>query len=109
MCSRLGRTSVDISDHRHLRLLRARRERPRSHAAEKRDELAPFHGGYPRPTDHELRIAGLEWISERASQQKAVPLVRVGSVASHPDLRDAPGMSAMPPITTQSVRRNEAS
>ena len=35
--------------------------------------------------------------------------VRFGSVASHPDLRDAPGMSAMPPIATQSVRRNEAS
>src|SRR5262249_24819881 len=35
--------------------------------------------------------------------------VACGSVASHPDLRDAPGMSAMPPIATQSVRRNEAS
>jgi hypothetical protein len=34
---------------------------------------------------------------------------RSGSVASHPDLRDVPGMSAMPPIATQSVRRNEAS
>src|SRR5262245_44459199 len=62
-----------------------------SRAAEQPDEIAASHGGYPRPTDHELRIAGLEWISERASQQKAVPLVRVGSVASHPDLRDAPG------------------
>src|SRR5262245_55529173 len=30
-------------DHRHLRLLRAHRERPRSRrAAEQRDELAPF-------------------------------------------------------------------
>jgi len=28
---------------------------------------------------------------------------------SHPDVRDAPGMSAMPPIPTPSVRRNEAS
>jgi hypothetical protein len=35
--------------------------------------------------------------------------VRVGSVASHPDVRDAPGMSALPPKATQSVRRNEAS
>src|SRR6516162_7151921 len=33
----------------------------------------------------------------------------IGSVASHPDVRDAPGMSAMLPIATQSVRRNEAS
>jgi hypothetical protein len=32
-----------------------------------------------------------------------------GSVASHPDVRDARGMSAMPLIATQSVRRNEAS
>ena len=32
------------SDYRHCRLLRARRERPRRRrAAEKRDELAPFH------------------------------------------------------------------
>jgi hypothetical protein len=29
-------------DYRHRRLLRARRERPRSRAAEERDELAPF-------------------------------------------------------------------
>src|SRR5262245_55758266 len=34
---------------------------------------------------------------------------RDGSVASHPDVRDAAGMSAMPSIATQSVRRNEAS
>jgi len=34
---------------------------------------------------------------------------RCGSVASHPDVRDAAGMSAMPSIATQSVRRNEAS
>src|SRR5262245_47716565 len=31
------------SDSRHLRLLRARRERPRRCAAEQRDELAPPH------------------------------------------------------------------
>jgi hypothetical protein len=34
---------------------------------------------------------------------------RYGSVASHPDVRDAHGMSAMPPIATQSVRHNETS
>jgi len=39
-------------------------------------------GGYPRPTDHGLGIAGLEWISGCASQQKAVPLVRDGSIAT---------------------------
>src|SRR5262245_30957404 len=30
-------------DHRHRRLLRVRRERPRGRTAEERDELAPFH------------------------------------------------------------------
>src|SRR5258708_26571812 len=34
---------------------------------------------------------------------------RNGSIASHRGVRDAPGMSAMPLIATQSVRRNEAS
>jgi hypothetical protein len=37
---RLGRTSVQKSDHWHFRLLRARRERPRRRAAEK---FAPSH------------------------------------------------------------------
>src|SRR5262249_28046049 len=38
------RQAAEISDYRHLRLLRARRERPRSRrAAEQRDELAPLH------------------------------------------------------------------
>jgi ActR/RegA family two-component response regulator len=58
------------------------RKRPRRRPANESDELAPPHGGYPRPTDHGLGIAGLEWISGRASQQKAVPLVRDGSLAS---------------------------
>jgi hypothetical protein len=31
---------MEKSDHRHRRLLRTRRERPRCRAAEKRDELA---------------------------------------------------------------------
>ena len=40
----LGGRSVDKPDHRHRRLLRARRERPRGcRAAEKRDELASLH------------------------------------------------------------------
>src|SRR5262249_6045330 len=39
-------------DHRHRRLLRARRERPRGRAAEQRDEVAPFHSitSSARPT-----------------------------------------------------------
>src|SRR5262249_20775161 len=38
-----GRTGAENADHRHRRLLRARRERPRGRAAEQRDELAAFH------------------------------------------------------------------
>src|SRR5262245_63890322 len=34
---------MEQSDHRHRRLLRARRERPCGRAAEERDELAPLH------------------------------------------------------------------
>src|SRR5262249_16583303 len=41
---RVRRCGVKEADHRHRRLLRARRERPRgSRTAEQRDELAPFH------------------------------------------------------------------
>src|SRR5215472_4569372 len=35
--------AAEKPDHRHRRLLRARRERPGRRAAEQRDELAPFH------------------------------------------------------------------
>src|SRR5262249_40532064 len=40
---RIRRLAVKEPDHRHRRLLRARRERPRGRAADKRDELAPLH------------------------------------------------------------------
>jgi|SRR5215475_1182080 len=44
----IWRAVVEKPNHRHRWLLRARRERPRrSRAAEKRDEVAPFH--YPMP------------------------------------------------------------
>jgi hypothetical protein len=40
---RFGRCAMEEPDHRHRRLLRARRERPRHRrSAEPRDELAPF-------------------------------------------------------------------
>src|SRR6516225_7024356 len=43
-CSVGGRRAAEEPDHRHRRLLRARRERPRgSRAAEHRDECAPSH------------------------------------------------------------------
>jgi hypothetical protein len=40
---RLGRRAAEKSHHRHRRLLRARRERPRGCATEQRDELPPLH------------------------------------------------------------------
>src|SRR5262249_48082605 len=51
-CAQLRHTGIDKSDHRHRRLLRARRERPRRRAAEQRDELAPIHRARPSPKDH---------------------------------------------------------
>src|SRR5262249_25639506 len=38
------RSAADCNDHRHRRLLRSRRERPRRCAAEKCDEIASFQG-----------------------------------------------------------------
>src|SRR5262245_62065971 len=40
-CTIGKRRTAEETDHRHRRLLRARRERPRGHAADKRDEVAP--------------------------------------------------------------------
>src|SRR5262249_30903589 len=40
---RVRRSGVEQPNHRHRRLLRARRERPRRRAAEQRDELAAPH------------------------------------------------------------------
>jgi hypothetical protein len=52
------RREVQIPDHRHRRLLRARRKRPSGYtAAEKCDEFPPPHGAYPKAKDHELIIA----------------------------------------------------
>jgi hypothetical protein len=39
----LRRATVDETNHRHHRLLCARRERPNRRVADERDELAPFH------------------------------------------------------------------
>src|SRR5262249_53997126 len=38
-----GGSAVKKPDHRHRELLRARSQRPRRRAPERRDELAPFH------------------------------------------------------------------
>jgi len=69
----LGRCAVEKPDHRHRRLLRTRRERPRnSGAAENRDKLAPFHPLIPSP-----RIMGTIAGQARASQQNPLAYVPV--------------------------------
>ena len=60
-----GRCTVEIAYHRHRRLLRARNERPRYCAAEKRDEIAPFQSielhPLPQPwTDKDSGLAGIK-------------------------------------------------
>src|SRR5215813_13966947 len=42
-CTISKRRAAEESDHRHCRLLRARREWPRCRAAEQRDEFAALH------------------------------------------------------------------
>src|SRR5262249_42705980 len=42
-CRTIARSAAEKANHRSRRLLRARRERPGSRAAEQRYELAPFH------------------------------------------------------------------
>src|SRR5262249_14600302 len=39
----IKRLAIEEPDHRHRRLLRPRRERPRRRATEQRDEIAPLH------------------------------------------------------------------
>src|SRR6266436_3198976 len=41
VAKKVGPFGAEHPDHRHRRLLRARRERPRGRATEKRNELAP--------------------------------------------------------------------
>jgi hypothetical protein len=56
----LRRLDVHEADHRHRRLLRARRERPRRRPANESDELAPPHGLSPlRPGTAPYHI--IEW------------------------------------------------
>jgi hypothetical protein len=53
------RRAAQKSNHRHRRLLRACRERPRGRAAEKRDELAAPHVGHGASLtmgDHQRRL-----------------------------------------------------
>jgi hypothetical protein len=48
-----GRCSIEITDHRHRRLLRSRRQRPCNYrAAKKPDEFPPPHGIYSLAENH---------------------------------------------------------
>jgi hypothetical protein len=70
---------VEESNHRHHRLLRARRERPRSRsAAEQRDEVAPFQFvelhlvPHERGTvSHYVELARLRQVERERLQQPA--------------------------------------
>src|SRR5262249_35237185 len=51
--------SPNKPDHRYLRLLRARRERPRGRTAEQSDELAPFHASAPAKAEADRMSAAI--------------------------------------------------
>src|SRR5262245_33902341 len=104
---------MEQADHRHRRLLRARRERPRQwpcgrRAAEQRDELAAL-----QLTElHLLPLARVNSISDwRVSSQRLVAprdfgsaYRRFGSFASGRNASDPRGMSASPRKRTNSRR-----
>ena len=72
---RMRQSGIDEADHRHCRLLRARRDRPSSRrTSEQRDELTSFHCDDPKPKDGGS-IAG----QGSAPQQKQPLTVRFGS------------------------------
>src|SRR5262249_52396382 len=59
---------------------------------------------------HDARTCSAKPTASRATvalRHFSMANVRYGSIASHRAVRHAPGMSAMPPIANQSVRRNE--
>src|SRR5215475_7256064 len=69
---------VKKSDHRHRRLLRARRERPRNRAAEKGYELAPSHhaitsSALASSVGGKLRATGFAILKPRTSSKSAAP------------------------------------
>src|SRR5262245_6119144 len=86
-CAGLGRTRIEISDHRRWRLLRPRRQRPSSRrAAEQRDELAPSHsitssasassdGGTVRPSAFAVARLITNWNLEGCSTGRSAGFV----------------------------------
>src|SRR5262249_9137660 len=77
ICILAGPPAVEKSDHGHRRLLRARRERPCSRAAEQRDELAaphgsPLVGGGPEPSSRDLATV-IPAASRQATRKARAP------------------------------------
>ena len=88
-----GRGRAHESDHRHCGLLRSRRERPRSRAAEKANELTPPHGLRPQGRGPHPSISS----GERrgcALQKNEPPMSQTGQKPALPrrsiDVRFAP-------------------
>src|SRR5215467_12067490 len=63
-----------MSDHRHRRLLRARRERPRGRTAEKRDERAP---GFETSGKTERRSAAESQLAQSSSASRVIAARRI--------------------------------
>src|SRR5262245_43084848 len=86
----IERPAADKADHRHGRLLRARRKRPCGcHAAKKRDELAAFHGSMPPCLNKKDSTPG----GAAAVRDFGPVFVRYGSFASD---RNASALAACP-------------
>src|SRR5262249_49700292 len=69
---RVRRSGVKKPDHRHRRLLRPRRERPRRRPAEQRYELAPFH-----PPTHSITSSARASSVGGTSRPSALAVVRL--------------------------------
>jgi hypothetical protein len=94
------------ANSRYLELLRARRERPGSRAAEKRDELAPFHCAL-RPVLATGTVAHTSMRQETAALRNFYPAYdRCGSIAPDRHDRGARPMSAPPPIAVKHWQRS---
>src|SRR5262245_53206881 len=100
--ARLSFSIIGDGIHEHadpphpLRLLGTRRQRPRRRAAKRDNELPPsdIDCHVPLPWG-----SGIDITPGRAALRDFKPAYDCsGSIASHPDVRDAPGMSAIPPI-----------
>jgi hypothetical protein len=96
---RLRRRAVENSDHRHPRLLRARRPRPDGHTtAHQRDELASPHGLPPQAGSLPYHIPGRVVHHSKISH----PMAEKGQSLHIHGVR---AMSPLPPIATESLHR----